>query len=157
MIASSIYCSGREECLAEPIRYALAYLRNTDLMRFAPGTYDLDRPGFQMQVIDMETDVTEKNPLESHRKNADLQFLAKGEGELIGYAPDLGKYPVTKEQLEEYDIQYYDETGDETFIPMREGSFCVFFPWDIHRPGCILEKKCSIRKIVVKISMDLFE
>ena len=156
MIASSIYCSDNENCLAEPIRYAVGYLKRTDLMSFAPGTYDLDRPGFKMQVIDMETDETEKNPLESHKKNIDLQFLASGEGELIGYTPDTGKYTVTKEQLEEYDIQYYDEVEDETFIPMRVGSFCVFFPWDIHRPGCILGKKCAIRKIVVKISMDLF-
>jgi len=40
---------------------------------------------------------------------------------------------------------------------MEAGSFAVFFPWDIHRPACAINEPASIRKVVVKIRLSLFE
>lgn len=156
MIVSSISCDVELSTLPEPIRYAVEYLKENNLLELAPGEYRLERPGYRMQVIDMETSAPETVQPEVHRKNIDLQFLAAGDGELIGFAPDKGKYRVVKDELEDYDIMYYDRMDDETFVSMRTGSYCVFFPWDVHRPGCALGSPCKIRKIVVKISMDLF-
>lgn len=156
MIASNIHCNADLSTLAEPIRYAVEYLKHTDFMQLNPGEYTLERAGYRVQVIDMETASAGTIEPEVHRKNIDLQFLASGEGELIGYSPDSDTYQVISDELEEYDILFYKSVIDESFIPMRVGSYCVFFPWDVHRPGCVLEKPCKIRKIVVKISMELF-
>lgn len=156
MIASTIHCNAVMSTLAEPIRYAVEYLKRTDFLQLDPGEYTLERAGYRVQVIDMETASPETIEPEVHRKNIDLQFLARGKGELIGFSPDSDAYQVVSNELEKYDILFYDSVADESFIPMREGSYCVFFPWDVHRPGCVLEKPCKIRKIVVKISMELF-
>ena len=37
---------------------------------------------------------------------------------------------------------------------MRPGNFAVFFPEDIHRPGCADGQSGKIRKIVVKVAVS---
>ncbi|CAM3928038.1 hypothetical protein AVEN109717_10990 [Avibacterium endocarditidis] len=37
---------------------------------------------------------------------------------------------------------------------MRKGNFAIFFPEDVHRPACIDEQSCHIRKVVVKIALS---
>jgi biofilm protein TabA len=35
--------------------------------------------------------------------------------------------------------------------------YAVFFPWDIHRPGCVSQPGVKVRKVVVKIKVsDLY-
>jgi YhcH/YjgK/YiaL family protein len=37
---------------------------------------------------------------------------------------------------------------------MTEGSYAIFFPQDVHRPGCIKNKATPIRKVVVKVALS---
>jgi YhcH/YjgK/YiaL family protein len=39
-------------------------------------------------------------------------------------------------------------------LPMRPGFFAVFYPHDIHRPGCRQQEKRRVRKIVMKAAVE---
>jgi YhcH/YjgK/YiaL family protein len=86
----------------------------------------------------------------------DLQFSPAG-NERIGFVPDNGKNNSPEGYLVERDIQFYEKVEDEVFLNMTAGSFAVFFPWDVHRPGCAVHEPAPIRKVVIKIHMSLFE
>jgi biofilm protein TabA len=70
---------------------------------------------------------------------------------------DTGENIVAEDLLEERDLIFYKDVKNETFINMNEGDFCVFFPDDVHRPGCERGGSSEIRKIVYKINVDLLQ
>lgn len=134
---------------------ALDFLRYTDLKALSPGEYEIKGRRIYAQVIDMDTKPKEECRLESHRRYLDLQYLAQGD-ELIYFAPDLGNAVSEDSRLPDRDIIFYASAGvDESRIVMREGFYAIFFPHDLHRPGCLNKKTCRIRKIVVKVNVDL--
>ncbi|WP_249541775.1 YhcH/YjgK/YiaL family protein [Escherichia coli] len=102
----------------------------------------------QIQLI---RGITENRP-EVHRRYIDIQFLAWGE-EKIGIAIDTGNNKVSESLLEQRDIIFYHDSEHESFIEMIPGSYAIFFPQDVHRPGCILQTASEIRKIVVKVAL----
>ena len=90
----------------------------------------------------------EQKKWESHRRYIDLQFVAEGE-ETMYYAP-LGTLQPKGEYLEEKDCAYYED-GPSTALRCVEGMFAIFFPEDVHKPGCQLSGAARVKKIVVKI------
>jgi YhcH/YjgK/YiaL family protein len=92
------------------------------------------------------------NRPEVHRRYIDIQFLAWGE-EKIGIAIDTGNNKVSESLLEQRNIIFYHDSEHESFIEMIPGSYAIFFPQDVHRPGCIMQTASEIRKIVVKVAL----
>lgn len=133
----------------------LEFLHNTDFAKLPSGVVEIEGRDIYAQILDLDTKQKHENRPEVHRKYIDIQFLYRGK-EQIGYAPDCGNYIVAESLLEQRDILFYeDNIADESMLIMTEGCFAVFFPNDIHRPGCIFESPSKIRKIVVKVAMDL--
>lgn len=50
---------------------------------------------------------------------------------------------------------FFDSVKEETFITLKGGDYLVLFPEDIHRPGLMVEEPAKIKKVVVKVNMDL--
>ena len=71
----------------------------------------------------------------------------------IGIAIDTGKNEIRESLLEQRDIIFYHHSENESFIEMVPGSYAMFFPQDVHRPGCNKTKTTPIRKIVVKVAL----
>ncbi|HSD39288.1 MAG TPA: YhcH/YjgK/YiaL family protein [Rhodocyclaceae bacterium] len=138
------------------IATALRYLAKTDLAGLAPGKYPIQGDDIYVQVIDMPTrDLSETRP-EFHHKYLDVHCLVAGK-ERIGFATDTLDHVVV-ESLPERDLYFYDSAGPaENFITMTPGSFAVFFPWDVHRPGVADGEPMAIRKIVVKVALSAVE
>ncbi|MGL4254324.1 MAG: YhcH/YjgK/YiaL family protein [Fusobacteriaceae bacterium] len=155
MILGNIYNLKYEKNYSEVLIEVLEYLKKTDFMVMETGVHHPfgERDMF-VQVIDLTTKAwTEKNP-EVHKKYVDVQFLVKGE-EQIGFAVDTMKNPILHEYSPERDIMFYSQCENESFLKMSPGSFAVFFPNIVHRPGCSLNSDSEIRKIVVKVNVDL--
>jgi YhcH/YjgK/YiaL family protein len=60
-------------------------------------------------------------------------------------------------------LEAYDEKRDVMFLKppqhvaslvMKPGCFGIFYPHDIHRPGCHLREKRRVRKIVMKVAVE---
>ena len=88
-----------------------------------------------------------------HEKFLDVQFLASGR-EKLGFTPDTGNYEVD-ERFDERDLIFYKSVENEGYITATPGCFCVFFPSDVHRPAVADGEPMTVRKVVVKVSIDL--
>lgn len=139
--------------LPAAIERALDFLRNTDFQTLSPGVVEIDGKKIFAQIIDLTTRDAAENRPEVHRRYLDIQFLAWGE-EKIGVAIDTGRNQISESLLEQRDIIFYHDSEYESFFEMIPGSYAIFFPQDVHRPGCHKNIATDIRKIVVKVAID---
>ena len=139
--------------LPQAIETALNFLRSTDFSALEPGVVEIDGRNIFAQVLDLTTREPHENRPEVHRRYLDIQFLASGE-EKIGIAIDTGNNKISESLLEQRDIIFYHASENESFIEMIPGSYAIFFPQDVHRPGCHKSVATPIRKIVVKVAID---
>ncbi len=136
--------------LPEDIRRGLRFLAGTDIAALPAGRVDIDGDRMFAMIQDYETaPKAEKRP-ESHARYIDIQYMANGR-EVIGYAPLAGDNPVSENLLEDRDVQFFASVKDETDLVLGTGAYAVFYPTDIHRPGCIAGVSTKVRKVVVKI------
>lgn len=135
------------------IQKALIFLRETDFSQLEAGRYSIEGDLIYAQVLDLETKPKLDILPEVHRRYLDVQYLFSGK-ERIGFAPDLGTNKIASEYDVERDILFYQEAELENELMMQAGCFAVFFPNDVHRPGCIDGEKANIRKVVVKVAMS---
>lgn len=135
-----------------PLAEALDCLEKTDFASLPAGRHDLRGDDIFFQVIDLTTKPIEENRPEVHRSYIDVQFLLRG-SEKIGFAADDGTNTVARDMLKERDLLLYEDVENESFIEMVPGSFAVFFPNDVHRPACMVDRPSAIRKIVVKVKV----
>ncbi|EFT3514068.1 YhcH/YjgK/YiaL family protein [Salmonella enterica] len=140
--------------LPSAIEQALDFLRNTDFRTLEPGVVEIDGKNIFAQIIDMTTRDAAENRPEVHRRYLDIQFLAWGE-EKIGVAIDTGNNQISESLLEQRDIIFYHDSEHESFIEMIPGNYALFFPQDVHRQGCNKSIATPIRKIVVKVAIDV--
>ena len=137
-----------------PIQTALRHLQSTDFGALPAGNYDLQGKDIYVQVIDMFTkDFADTHP-EVHRQYIDVQFLWQGV-EQIGVANDTGNNQIAEDLLASRDLLFYSGMENETTLNMLPGNFAVFFPSDVHRPGCQVNGPAAIRKIVIKVRLSL--
>lgn len=146
------YRAAQSVPFARRIEKALDFLRATDFNALEPGVVEIDGKNIYAQIIDLTTREAVENRPEVHRRYIDIQFLAWGE-EKIGIAIDTGNNKVSESLLEQRDIIFYHDSEHESFIEMIPGSYAIFFPQDVHQPGCILQTASEIRKIVVKVAL----
>ncbi|MCS6047715.1 YhcH/YjgK/YiaL family protein [Klebsiella pneumoniae subsp. pneumoniae] len=118
-----------------------------------PGVVEIDGKNIFAQIIDLTTREVAENRPEVHRRYLDIQFLAWGE-EKIGFAIDNGNNTISESLLAQRDIIFYHGCENESFLEMIPGSYVIFFPQDVHRPGCHKSVATPIRKIVVKVAID---
>lgn len=145
----------KQFALHPALQKGLNFLATTDFDNLELGVVEIEGRQIYAQILDVETKPKHDILPEVHQKYIDIQYLHRG-NEYIGYAPDFGHYEIEKELLKERDIIFYkDNIKYESNLHMAPGCFAIFFPADIHRPACIDDKPTIIRKIVVKISMDL--
>lgn len=155
MITGSIYANDDITIYPEAIQKAVRYLKEHDLAAHEPGRFELDGDRMILQVLDQTTKVREELRPEVHRKYVDVQFLAAGGPERIGWYPDLGDNEIEEELLEARDIIFYknNPAAAESMIEMRPGSYAAFFPSDVHIPAICCGEAAAIRKIVVKVAV----
>ena len=117
--------------------------------------YEIEGKQLYAQVFDAMTEPLADRKPEVHEKYLDVQFLVTGR-EKLGFTPDTGNYEVA-ERFDERDLIFYKEVENEGFITSIPGCFCVFFPTDVHRPQVADGEPIKVRKVVVKVSVDLLK
>lgn len=157
MISGNIYEKSQLALLPAPLRRAVEFLQNNDLTAHEPGRFELDGEKMILQVIDQSTGPRETLRPECHRRYVDVQFLAAGGPERIGWYPDLGDNEIEEDLLDApRDIRFYrnNPAAREGVIEMQPGSYAMFFPWDVHIPAIQVGEPARIRKIVIKVELE---
>jgi YhcH/YjgK/YiaL family protein len=81
-----------------------------------------------------------------------VQVLLEGE-EIIDVSLDKD-LPILEAYDEKREVMFLRPPQHFASLVMRPGCFAVFYPHDVHRPGCHLRGKHRVRKIVMKVAVE---
>ncbi len=119
------------------------------------GRYEIESENVYALVSSYETSPASQNKFEVHRKYADVQVVIEGEEKIeVSLSSELKS------------VSEYNGAQDKVFLEspmapaslvMRRGDFAVIYPYEAHRPNCDVRGKLHVRKIVVKVRMNLEE
>ncbi|WP_301101671.1 YhcH/YjgK/YiaL family protein [Propionivibrio sp.] len=140
--------------LPKPLKTAVQHLKDTDFSALPVGNYDLQGKDIYVQVFDATTKPFAETRAEVHRQYIDVQYSCNG-NERMGFASETGNNVILENLLESRDLLFYAGMESESTLIMTPGSFVVFFPSDVHRPGCVVEQPASVRKVVIKVRASL--
>ena len=136
------------------INTALDYLRTTDFSQMVPGKYPLDGENLFALLQDPLTQPWDNGLPEFHARYIDIQYLFEGE-EVIGFSPANPALDKITDQLAERDIAFVAQQANETRLVLMPGMFAIFFPGELHRPCRTLHVGRQIKKVVMKIAIEL--
>ena len=128
---------------------ALEFLRDTDLAALSLGRHALDGDRLFALVQEYTTKPPEACQWEAHRRYCDVQFVARGV-ERIGVA-NIGPMEVVTPYDADKDVAFF--RGDGDFVTLPAGTFAIFAPHDVHRPGLTAGSPVSVLKIVLKAAV----
>lgn len=132
-------------------RKAFDFLNNKDIANLKDGRYEIDSDNVYASVQSYITKEDKCKKWESHEKYVDIQYIVKG-GETILWSP-IDQLSIEEEYSKEKDITFYKEGNYSSRINLKDNYYCIFFPGDAHKPGCIFDKVINIKKIVIKIKL----
>ena len=155
MICGSLHVQEAKNSYTKQIKKALDSLRMMDLEALAPGRYEIDGENMFLQVSQSLTQLKKEKRPEVHRKYIDVQYIISGR-ENIGFCIDRSGLEVIEDLLDSKDVLFYkeDDYAKEVMLPMATGDYAIFFPGEVHRPGCELNGIVPVKKAVIKIKVD---
>ena len=127
---------------------ALAHARDFDI-KTADGRYEIDTRGAYMMVSSYQTTPAEKRLFEAHQEFIDVQVVLEGQERADVAVAE--KLEIATPYSLEKDVMTLKPPAKFSSVILKPGYFAVFYPQDIHRPGCNLNGSSSIRKLVFKI------
>ena len=127
---------------------AFAFIRDTDLEGIAPGKYSIEGDNVYVSVAEGITKAKEDTKWEAHRRYIDIQYVVRGR-EKMGVA-SYKNAEIISSFDEIRDIGFYNVTGGKYYVA-EPGTFFIFFPKDVHRPGINADMAEENKKIVIKI------
>lgn len=137
--------------ISADLQQALKYILNTDFSKVANGEYEIDGRNIFARVNTYDTEAKEVKKPESHNEYIDVQYLGYGE-ETIWYAPKNEDIKIIEDRAEKDDLLFYEDAGEKDCVNLKAGDFAIFFPWELHRPGCMSKTApCAVQKVVVKV------
>ncbi len=148
MIVDTVENLAKYQSLNENITKCIDFLQKTDAHALTAGRYDLD--GETLFYFVNEYDTTEGGRFEAHKTYLDLQYVFQGR-ERIDYAP-LNDCSLTDEYNEKKDV-LFGTAENYTPVKLKEGTFALLFPQDMHRPGKIDGEVVAVKKLVFKLKI----
>lgn len=153
MIADTLDNFGR--CLGEGLDDVLAFLRSLDSST-PEGERELRGKDIFARVMSYQTKTREQTAMEAHRRYADVQVVLSG-CEVMEWHPLAGLKPVTPYAPDSDAVFLEKPTTPQGQVVLTPGRFAVFFPQDAHMGQIALAGPEQVRKVVVKISMELLQ
>ncbi len=138
------------DSLSRELIEAINYLKRTDFSKMAKGKYSIKGDEIYFILDEYLTMPKEEKKAEVHKKYIDIQYMISGT-ELMGAGFLDEKNEISEEYDEGKDRALYSKVHNESDIIMSKGMFAIFFPTDIHRPGCQYKGKMKVRKAIIKV------
>jgi len=154
MIISSLTSPNFKVGLPKVIAEVCDYLNTLDLNALENGRHDINDQIY-MNVMEPETAEPSSKKAELHHEYLDVQVLIRGtENIQVGANyPDLSKYESYNEAD---DYQLCADIDDKFTVTMKPKMFAVFYPYEPHKPCCVVNGKTEkIKKLVVKVPVKL--
>jgi YhcH/YjgK/YiaL family protein len=150
VILDQLKHAGAYRKLGERFAVGFDYLITTDFAAVADGRYEIRGEDVYAMVQSYDTKPQSEGRWESHRRNADIQYVISGH-ERMGVAP-IGGMKVQTPYDEKSDVAFF--TGSGQFLRVNQGSFTIFLPHDVHMPTLAVDSPVAVKKVVVKVKLD---
>lgn len=154
MIISSLTSPNFKVGLPKVIAEVCDYLNTLDLNALENGCHDINDQIY-MNVMEPETAEPSSKKAELHHEYLDVQVLIRGTEniEVGANYPDLSKYESYNEAD---DYQLCADIDDKFTVTMKPKMFAIFYPYEPHKPCCVVNGKTEkIKKLVVKVPVKL--
>ncbi|NYA28110.1 N-acetylneuraminate anomerase [Haemophilus haemolyticus] len=154
MIISSLTSPNFKVGLPTVIAEVCDYLNTLDLNALENGRHDINDQIY-MNVMEPETAEPSSKKAELHHEYLDVQVLVRGMEniEVGANYPDLSKYESYNKAD---DYQLCADIDDKFTVTMKPKMFAVFYPYEPHKPCCVVNGKTEkIKKLVVKVPVKL--
>ena len=154
MIISSLTSPNFKVGLPKAIAEVCDYLNTLDLNVLENGRHDINDQIY-MNVMEPETAEPSSKKAELHHEYLDVQVLIRGTENIeVGATyPNLSKY---EDYNEADDYQLCADIDDKFTVTMKPKMFAVFYPYEPHKPCCVVNGKTEkIKKLVVKVPVKL--
>ena len=154
MIISSLTSPNFKVGLPKVIAEVCDYLNTLDLNALENGRHDINDQIY-MNVMEPETAEASSKKAELHHEYLDVQVLIRGTEniEVGANYPDLSQYESYNEAD---DYQLCADIDDKFTVTMKPKMFAVFYPYEPHKPCCVVNGKTEkIKKLVVKVPVKL--
>jgi biofilm protein TabA len=154
MIVSDINDLGRYACISGVFARAIAWISDAGWRDLADGRHVIDGDRVYALLMTIPTSNESGLRYESHRRYADIQ-VGMGGNEWI-FACPAKDLPLETEYSHERDIAFYKNilNGNEHRIDLASGTAAIFFPEDAHKPCVAPGEPGTVRKLVVKVSVE---
>jgi YhcH/YjgK/YiaL family protein len=120
------------------------------------GEYNLGKPKWYANLHGYLTLPESECCWENHKHTIDIQYLINGK-ERIRWT-SVNQLSTPRRYIEDKDRQEFDMPGfDTSQLTMEPGMFALFLPGDAHCPKIVFEEPEYLRKLVIKIPVDLLE
>lgn len=155
MIVTNLENLPRQVSMTDGLARAIAFLREAVGQSLADGRIDVDGDRVYALVQSYSTlDPAQPPVFEAHRKYLDVQYIVVGE-EVIGWAP-LDRVTVTQPYAEAGDALLGTVAeADMTRVRVPAGYLAVLWPPDAHAPKLSANAPTAVKKIVVKVAVDV--
>lgn len=114
------------------------------------GRYEIEGEDVFALVQEYQTVAETEKKWESHEQYIDIQYVADGV-EAMGWGSKKDFEPCCEYSAEK-DIVFYQNREDSR-VKVSAESFAIFYPDDIHRPGCNWNNAVQIKKILIKVKI----
>lgn len=135
--------------LEENVKQCFAYVKEHDLLKLAPGDYEIDGKRLYIKIEEYETGTVGRS-WEAHQEYLDVQILLKGSEQIdVGFTEQMEtiEYMVDKDML---------RLAGETKMSLRlaAGDFAIFYPHDAHQSHLAVSSPEQIKKAVFKVQIQ---
>ncbi len=128
------------------------FVGSRDCSKVPDGEHEILGRELFVRVADYQTGPAEQKQFEAHLVYADLQLIASG-SEIMKVSLELKPKAVTSYERAP-DIQFFEDPAEVSSVVVSAGQFAVFYPGELHKPGCNLPAGLGrIKKLVFKIKM----
>ena len=159
MFSGNIHAAQEFSVLPKAIQNALSFLQKTDLRAHEAGRFEMELEGVPviLQVMDVTTNPRETLRPEVHRVYIDVQYIVTNHERALWY-PDMGDNEIDADEFDTpRDIRFYksNPNAQENVLELFEGSYAVYFPWDVHIPAVQSgDTPELLRKVVMKVPVS---
>ena len=155
MIISSLTSPNFKVGLPKVIAEVCDYLNTLDLNALENGRHDINDQIY-MNVMEPETAEPSSKKAELHHEYLDVQVLIRGTENIeVGATyPNLSKYEDYN-KADDYQLTAA-EIENKFTVTLVPKMFAVFYPYEPHKPCCIVGGKSEkVKKLVVKVPVSL--
>lgn len=147
MVSDKIKNSKLYEGMHKGFDKAFDFIKSYNENPLEIGKYAIDGTNIYAMVQSYDSKVSPS--FESHKNYIDIQYVISG-NEIMQYA-EIDNSTESVPYNQEKDVTLYNDGKCECEIKADAGTFAIFFPNDVHKPGLMDGKQVPVMKIVVKV------